>query len=281
MIKKGIVENLKGIIGETGQGVVKKTADISEITRLRGLISDNQDEIRRYYASIGERYYKMYSDSPVDEVRELVESIKRMEQRIENYQAQINKIKGIVPCPYCGKDTSINVQFCGNCGRKMPQKVKNLCSCGATITEGAKYCMKCGTPVGVKKVRSPVQSAQRQCPKCGLFATEDMMFCANCGFNFNSFVSETIKVTVDEEKQICPKCGNKLENGETFCSECGTAVNKDTNNADFLSFDEGSNLAVQMVDESAVAPPEKNVCPRCGSEIANDDAFCAECGYRL
>lgn len=268
----GFVNNVRNIINNAGQETVKKANDLGETSRLNGLIAENQNKIRQHYAMIGERYYKAYADCPVEEVRDMVEAIKQMEQTIANCQTQINKIKGIIPCPHCGKDTSINAPYCSNCGGKMPQKVEKRCAfCGSIVADGTKFCMKCGKPVAEK----PVQVAKKQCPQCGMVADANTLFCANCGFNFNAPVSNAVISADEAEKKVCSKCGNKLDAGETFCPECGTPVHQSATNDDDFSV-----AAVQKAAEAVVEPP-KNVCPQCGNEIAPGDAFCAECGYRV
>jgi ribosomal protein L37E len=126
------------------------------------------------------------------------------------------------------------------------------------------------------------------CPQCGTAFENNSRFCLECGFDKSTVepieepvINTTPPVTLDKS---CPKCGTFLVPEDRFCLECGF---------DTLNQQSSENL-IQKVSQPIVVeeiPPNiprqepelpfanKNSCPKCGSDLAEEERFCAQCGF--
>lgn len=191
-------------VSDLGQGVATKTKNFSEITRLNSAISEQEQQIGRAYAAIGQSYYDNHKADPNAEEQEKITFINDAKQRIAQYQEQIKQIRGIAACPSCGAEISSTAPFCSACGKStgfVPPQQKRTCPvCGASLSEGAVFCTACGnrveqpasvqappafgsTPVQTAPVFQPVQAApqERVCPVCNAKLEPDAQFCTSCG----------------------------------------------------------------------------------------------------
>ena len=166
-------------ISKTSQGVVRKTKDFADTTKLGGLISDEEKQIDALYHQIGQAYFDMHKDDPEYELSALVAAVHDAQNRIEQYRDQINQINGIMKCPNCGTDVPNGSLFCNGCGTRMPEKEQPepvaagvpCAVCGALVAEGMRFCSCCGADMQQIKI----------CPQCGNRLADEMVFCNNCG----------------------------------------------------------------------------------------------------
>lgn len=112
-------EDLGKVLAETGQSVVSKTKDLTELTKLNAKISDLQRKNDQLYKTIGKLYMEHYGDHPEDVFKGAVSSIKEHQKWITGYKEDIKQLKGIKKCSSCGADVSGNSQFCSKCGAKV------------------------------------------------------------------------------------------------------------------------------------------------------------------
>lgn len=134
-------------ISQTGQDMVQKTKDTAETMKLSGAISDEEKRIQNLYTEIGQRYFELHADSYEPELEELVLSIKEANTKIDAYNEQIKRLKGIVRCPNCGSALADGMAFCTNCGTKAESApAPRTCpNCGNVVPEGMAFCTGCGT----------------------------------------------------------------------------------------------------------------------------------------
>ena len=139
-----------------GQGVTKKTKDITASTKNSFAISNNEKLIEELYMSIGRAYYLRNKNDETATDFEQLKEISRLLDEIETIKLEIQNIKGINPCPNCGIDLPTDSAFCYSCGAAIVKKINdadrtkhtNICTnCNRPIEEGVKFCTTCGTPV--------------------------------------------------------------------------------------------------------------------------------------
>ena len=199
-------DNLGKKVTDAGQITVQKTKEISEVSRISTLISQNEENIRRLYTQIGMKYYDMHkSDSEEDSgdgLGELVRNIVNLENEIENYRNQIQEIKGTQRCEVCGEEVPKGYAFCGKCGAPVRKKQSirdespRCPGCGEPVKQGLRFCTRCGYQLFVNDISESLQTAEAEteqdapspnvkiCPHCKAEMSPDSVFCTVCGNRF-------------------------------------------------------------------------------------------------
>ncbi|MCL2222279.1 MAG: zinc ribbon domain-containing protein [Oscillospiraceae bacterium] len=156
-----LLDQLSKKITATTQNVVRSTKEFADTARLNSMIGDEQRKIDSLYAQIGKLYYENEEHKSETEIGQHCNIITIAMERIEELQAEINQIKGVVPCPVCGADVPLSSTFCGGCGTK-------------TVDDN--------------EIESDVQTGvnTKSCQKCGEGVEEDLVFCTSCGNHMES-----------------------------------------------------------------------------------------------
>lgn len=186
---------------EAGQSALQKAKELSEISRLNGMISDEEKTINNIYYQLGKLYATIHKDDPEPDFSGMISSVAETEVRIKEYKKQIQDIRG--------------VQRCGNCGAEVPR--------------GAAYCSSCGAVM--PKMESAVPSDYIKCGNCGAIVKKGMHFCSSCGKPMETTPPVSTMSTVESSlvetevvERVCPNCGTKLDDDSAFCTECGTRL---------------------------------------------------------
>ncbi len=129
---------------------IKRAKDLTEITRLNSLISDEQKLLNSFYIQIGMKYFELYGDTDDENFADLCKCIKESKSKIEKYQNEIQVIRNVKICPNCGAECSGSSQFCGSCGtsiievRTTQNKITHCSKCGKELPPDAVFCTECG-----------------------------------------------------------------------------------------------------------------------------------------
>ena len=151
-----LFDSLKTQISAAGQSTVQKAKDLTEITKLNGVIAGAEEQIRELYTNLGYEVYRAYYENPLPEVADQINQITQLHQKIEECKAQIDTINAVKTCPQCGGKVAKEMAFCGNCGCKLPVEAAPVVetkpafcgACGAPITADTVFCTNCGNKVG-------------------------------------------------------------------------------------------------------------------------------------
>ena len=176
---------------------VQKAQELSEITRINSLISEEERKVDTAYFQIGKLYVATYGSNAEEPFSGMINSVLEGESKITNYKKQIQDIKGVQRCPNCGAEVAKGVAFCSACGAGMPKVEIALpedsvrCEgCGAIVKKGMRFCTSCGKPmpqpapkeeVETTSAQEPGQVQERRCPNCGAAVESDVDFCTECG----------------------------------------------------------------------------------------------------
>lgn len=145
-------------ISQTGQSAVQKTKDMADIAKINAAISEEQKKINNAYVQIGKLYVSKHASDYEDDFAGMVNTIKDSENKIVDYQRQIQDIKGVVCCEKCGAEIPSNSAFCSSCGAPLPKRevveedtndtdfVKCI-GCGQMVSREIKFCTSCGKSV--------------------------------------------------------------------------------------------------------------------------------------
>lgn len=115
-------QKIGNTLSNTGKDIAEKTKKMSDISKLNHEITKQQEAIDRTYSEIGKLYFKNYSELDYPDLKELCDSIKEANKKIEEFNAEIIQIKGIINCPKCNAEVSTTATFCGNCGYKLKEE---------------------------------------------------------------------------------------------------------------------------------------------------------------
>ncbi|MDR0851481.1 MAG: zinc ribbon domain-containing protein [Clostridiales Family XIII bacterium] len=169
-------------ISTAGSNTVKAVSDMSQISKLKDSITDEQRRINSYYVQIGQQFFEKHPDAQEEPFLSICSYIKNSITLIENYERDIRAIQDIKICPECGAECKFSSIFCPSCGVPFQNvEPENLapgyrCSnCGASLQEGALFCTECGQHVEQADPAAP------RCINCGAVLQEDARFCSECG----------------------------------------------------------------------------------------------------
>ena len=112
---EGIGQKITGFGKEVG-GKVKDTA---EVLRLKQKLASEESKLKEAYRAIGELYYREHEGEMDPEYIVHFEHVGEARAAIEDYQAQINDLRGVQTCPACGASVEAEAAYCGKCGHKM------------------------------------------------------------------------------------------------------------------------------------------------------------------
>ena len=228
----------------------------AEVSRLQGLITEQEKELQRLYIRLGKAYVAAHRENPAAEFADTLADVLRSEACIDDYNNQIRACKGITVCKACGAEIPQNTAFCSSCGARVePPAGYVICeNCGSRMEKGQNFCTECGAPLA--RPEAPAEL----CPNCGAELTEGAKFCSNCG---TSLTKDTPKPVAG---RVCTHYGTEAKPGSLFCTECGESLT------------DAPSAAQTILVQDLHAPRR---CPSCGAELADDVVFCTECGKRL
>lgn len=185
-------------VSGAGQGAVQSAKNFAAITKINGMVSDEEKKINSMYYQIGKTYFQIHQNSPEENFAEYISSIRKSLSLIEDYKEQIKEIKGISNCPNCNAEVPYTSAFCNACGTKMPVHKKSMpqaantlkCgNCGAAVPLGYKFCTTCGNVMNTElsnqnaniQPQTTQQTKVNNCPNCGKELEDGAMFCTGCG----------------------------------------------------------------------------------------------------
>lgn len=117
------LENLKNVVTETTQTVVKKSGEFVDASKTKYAIFDLNNDIKKLYSEIGKLTYLS-----VEKEEDHTDSIKMKCEIISAKLARIDALKnstkeGSFKCPFCGKPSDSSMNFCPSCGADMTVEV--------------------------------------------------------------------------------------------------------------------------------------------------------------
>ena len=156
-------DQLKGNFSKVTKDLSNKAQELTDTAKLNSKISDAKSLVKSTYAAIGEAYFHKYKEEAENEFADQFKIITEALASIDEYKAEINKIKGVTICESCGSEVTRESAFCPKCGAKVVRPVeeeaaeeeddsddaeKKSCSvCNAELEEDAQFCVNCGAAV--------------------------------------------------------------------------------------------------------------------------------------
>ncbi len=117
-------DNLGKKASEATAKAMQKAQELSEISRINSLITEEEKKINATYYQIGKLYVSVHGSDGEESFSGMVAAVLEGEQKINDYRKQIQNIKGVQRCEKCGAEVARGVAFCSSCGAPM-SKVEN------------------------------------------------------------------------------------------------------------------------------------------------------------
>jgi hypothetical protein len=93
---------------------------VAEISNLKIQIREEERQIRRSFAGIGEKYCELHGDDPEPEMVEDIQKILDAKEHIEELKENIAKLDQSRVCPNCSSRMPDKGMFCPICGNRYP-----------------------------------------------------------------------------------------------------------------------------------------------------------------
>lgn len=119
------LENVKNVVGNAAQSVVKKSGEVVEYSKIKYSIFDIESTIKDLECQIGKAIYESYKENTsLDEsIKDKCAEIDKLSEQIDIYAEQLGNIKSSVKCPICDKNVKEECSYCPYCGAKLATDV--------------------------------------------------------------------------------------------------------------------------------------------------------------
>lgn len=117
-------ENWKDKVSGTSQGAVRKTKNMGELSRQNSHLQDLGNQMEKQYAEAGRRALQEDPENPA--YAEFAEAVRAIQEEMDATKARINELRGIVICPECGREVSVDDLYCKGCGHQMRQAAEPM-----------------------------------------------------------------------------------------------------------------------------------------------------------
>lgn len=132
----GFFDQLGKKASDTMQSAKDKTSKLSAELKLKSQLADRKDRINVLYSEIGKEVYSDYQKGINENSQVVLEKLKEItetNERIEEINKEILKIKGVRICTSCGGQIPVGSDFCPKCGNKVVEVVNSAPETANTV----------------------------------------------------------------------------------------------------------------------------------------------------
>ena len=189
-----------------------------------------------------------------EEIRQGTINENNLQFRLKYLVTQYSKEKDIIKikCPRCNYEQP-ETEVCLNCGYNFVN----------SISEENK---------NTKKSNQKTKSNKKLCPNCLVCVPKNISICPHCQYDFKSKKSQNLIK--------CPKCGEKTSKSNKTCPNCGHDF-KNKNKKHRSKLDSLSKKFKRNTIFLSMFDFNLKLCPKCGSKLLIEDAFCYNCGLDM
>lgn len=106
-------------LSSKSKDIAQKAKDMTEQTKTKNLMKNEQEKIQNLYAALGKLYYENETENLKEPYADIVKTIRIALEKSEEYQGKIDGLKNKYICPNCGYSITSTTQFCKHCGTKI------------------------------------------------------------------------------------------------------------------------------------------------------------------
>jgi len=116
-------EKFAETLTSAGKVASEKAKIGTDYAKLNVKIASEEKAVADLYQKAGKLYYKLYKDNTSDSDSCLVfAEITEKLDKVKSLKDQLAALKGTVECPVCGKECTVDDDFCGKCGAKLAKQ---------------------------------------------------------------------------------------------------------------------------------------------------------------
>lgn len=104
-----------------GQDAKSGVQKVGETYQVNNKLNDEKKALTKLYAAIGKHIYHLDTQTPPEGLEDEFAAVKATQENIRQLTEQLNRLKGIVICPQCGREASREEKFCAGCGTRLPE----------------------------------------------------------------------------------------------------------------------------------------------------------------
>ncbi|MEE1312853.1 MAG: zinc ribbon domain-containing protein [Lachnospiraceae bacterium] len=111
--------DLQRNLSSAGKQAADKAKEIADLTMKTAELRGEEQKLEACYARIGKRLYETTKEVPAEEDLDDFNEIEAHLNNMKNIEAEIQELKGKIPCPNCGEMVDAGSKFCNYCGTNM------------------------------------------------------------------------------------------------------------------------------------------------------------------
>ena len=89
-----------------GQDAKSGVQKVGETYQVNNKLNDEKKALTKLYAAIGKHIYHLDTQTPPEGLEDEFAAVKATQENIRQLTEQLNRLKGIVICPQCGREAS-------------------------------------------------------------------------------------------------------------------------------------------------------------------------------
>ena len=119
-------ESLGKKIAQLGQDTMNSVQKMSESYQINSRLNDEKRALEKMYAQIGQALVERFKDNVPEGFEDQFEALSTVKEAIADLEEQLQKNKGVVTCPSCGREAQKGERYCSACGTKLPEDFSEL-----------------------------------------------------------------------------------------------------------------------------------------------------------
>lgn len=117
----GIFDDLGNTINKVANTTIKKSKDLTELTKLSLKLNTLEGELNELYQNFGKFQYNKEKGLENTDTENYIALIDDKTKEIDELKIDIDELKGVIICPKCQTRNRTDDVYCSNCGEKLPK----------------------------------------------------------------------------------------------------------------------------------------------------------------